>query len=251
MMKFASISAVFLAAMTAAPIAESSAILYTTTELGPDFRFLTDPGGKDYGVSTMGGLIYAFDKSPVSNINLDSFSQSQNTEYVLTLQVGNYQAGYAMGHGESPYGYFPSFMGYSSGWNSSRPDVVSDLNIKGQVVGIGSLFEGSGPSSFQQKGTFAAFSAVDEKSHGGFGGNGSVVDNLNNYLATIPGVSLTSADEIDDLGRIIARGSDGNAYLLTPVGLGAPATVPEPSPLWMLGLAGPAFGLRAIRRRGR
>jgi PEP-CTERM motif len=62
-------------------------------------------------------------------------------------------------------------------------------------------------------------------------------------------VGLTSAFKIDDLGRILAQGSDGHDYLLTPTALGSPETVPEPSSVMVFGVVGSLLGLRSIRRR--
>jgi hypothetical protein len=71
---------------------------------------------------------------------------------------------------------------------------------------------------------------------------------LNNYIQTIPGVTLTSPVTIDDLGRIIAVGSNGDDYLLTPLALGPPATAPEPTAFALLTVGSAAL---AIRRRFR
>ena len=101
---------------------------------------------------------------------------------------------------------------------------------------------------YKAGGSYAAFSDVNGQSHGF---DAPVVDNLNTYIAPIPGVTLTSAVKIDDLGRILTRGSDGHDYLLTPDALGPAATVPEPTTLMMLGLVGTTIAFRSIRRRWR
>jgi hypothetical protein len=248
-MKLVTKALVILLVQLATSVASAASILYSTNDLGTNSRTLTGTDRQEFGVTGLNGVAYAFDKSPVTQIDVQSFSPWQNSSYYLTMQAGNYQVGYGMAHelDHSPYGYFPSFMSFSAGWNTGGPNPVSDLNIQGQVVGIGAIFQGSGPSAFQQMGTFAAFSAVGEKSHG----FGSDVNNLNNYIATIPGVSLTSAVMIDDLGRIIADGSDGHAYLLTPEALGPAATVPEPTTALLLVLAITGYGIRSRCRGSR
>ena len=61
-----------------------------------------------------------------------------------------------------------------------------------------------------------------------------------NKLMSLNGVTLTDATALNDLGQIVADGSDGNAYLLTPI--------PEPSTYAaILGVA--ALGLAVMRRR--
>jgi len=103
-----------------------------------------------------------------------------------------------------------------------------------------------GQSIYLQKpGSIAAFSDVNGFTHPT---DAALGDNLNNYIATIPGVSLTSAVKIDDLGRIIAVGSDNHEYLLTPVALSSASPVPEPTAAMMLGMAGIVLGFRALRR---
>jgi PEP-CTERM motif len=240
-MRIALIRAATILGLLTASRAEAG-ILYSTTDIGTSYQFLTGSGGQEYGVTGSTEITYVFDKSPVTKIDIES--QEGANFYRLYLQSGSYKVGFGLSEDPPGPNYpaaYPSFMNVNSGWNTSGEGLpVNDINIQGQVVGVGLLAPvGSG--------TFAAFSAVGEKSHGG--GFGLVVDNLNNYITTIPGATLTSAVAIDDLGRIMAYGSNGHAYLLTPVELGAPATVPEPSTALMMGLAGSLFGLRSVRRQ--
>ncbi len=243
-MKIALFGAATILGLLAASRAEA-AILYTTTDLGTSYQLLTTTSGQDYGVTNSNGSVsYAFDKSPVTKIDVEGTSGFGAGYYVLAMQSGFYQVGYNVSEstpGPNVPGFTPSFEGLNHGWNTTGlPLPVSDINLHGQVVG-------TGDSSPLGSGTYAAFSAVGEQSHGG--GFGFIVDNLNNYIASIPGVTLTSAVVIDDLGRIIAFGSNGHDYLLTPNALGAPATVPEPSTWLIFGLAGSLFGLRSVRRQ--
>ena len=141
---------------------------------------------------------------------------------------------------------YPTFEFVNGGWftqsnfiySHGNGSPVSDINSQGQAVGMSQYLVG-------QVDIYAAFTGPNLHNQG----EGFVADNLNNYIATIPGVSLTSAVNIDDLGRIVAFGSNGDAYLLTPDALGVPATVPEPSTALMMGLAGSLFGVRSVRRQ--
>jgi probable HAF family extracellular repeat protein len=74
---------------------------------------------------------------------------------------------------------------------------------------------------------------------------GQMMD-LNALLPSGTGFTLTVASGINDKGQIIASGSNGHGYLLTPDGLSA---TPEPSALALLALGG--AGLLACRRRRR
>jgi hypothetical protein len=162
---------------------------------------------------------------------------------VLTLQNGSYKVGYIYGDilfdGKWKW---PTFEGATFGWATrdfpGLHSPVSDINTLGQVVGTSLL--GNVTTD-----TFAAFSAPGLQNHGG---DAALVDNLNNYIKSIPGVSLTSAVLIDDQGRILAKGSDSHEYLLSPTALGPAATVPEPPAWMMLILASGLFGVRSVRR---
>ncbi len=87
------------------------------------------------------------------------------------------------------------------------------------------------------------------------GGYGDMLDSPYNYTApaTLPFTQFyfTQGQLIDDLGRIVAKASDGHDYLLTPTSLGAPQTVPEPSTLIIFGLGAAALLASGVRRRAR
>ena len=63
---------------------------------------------------------------------------------------------------------------------------------------------------------------------------GGVMIDLNNFLAQSIGTALTDAVDINDSGQIIALGSNGDTYLLTPS--------PEPA-TWIEGASVLAVGL--------
>jgi hypothetical protein len=94
MMKNALMGSVFLLALAAFSRAEASP-LYTSTDLGSSYQLLAGAGGNDYGVTGPLGIIYAFDKAPVTHINIQSVSSESTSLQVLTLQDGNFQFGYA------------------------------------------------------------------------------------------------------------------------------------------------------------
>ncbi len=244
-MKIALFGAATILGLLAASRAEAGAILYTTTDIGTSYQPLADANGQDYGVQGSNGVTYAFDKSPVTQLNVlsDNIIDGQEVRTLLTMQDGAFRVGVSTAQGVFGGLVFPSFEKYAEGWSvSSGSFPVADVNIQGQVVGTTYIV---GPLGIQH---FASFSAVGDVSHTP-NGSDIVSDNLNNYIAAIPGVTLTSAIHIDDLGRIVAFGSDREAYLLTPAGLGGPATVPEPSTGLILGLAGSLFGLQSVRRQ--
>ncbi len=242
------INATMLLGLLAISRAEAAPI-YTTTDLGPGYQLQADAGGQAYDLANAdGSAVYAFDKSPVNSINVQTV-HADGTFQLLTMQDGTHQVGYNTGlSSQAGTIIFPTFSGINMGWfiqggllSTSPP--VADINSLGQFVGTSQYAPGQ--TSPGQTSTYAAFSDPTGQAHG----SGSIVNNLNNYIATIPGVSLTSAVKIDDLGRIIAVGSDGNDYLLTPVALGAASPVPEPTTVVTLGLLASLLGFRSIRRR--
>ncbi len=219
--------------------------LFSTTDLGSSYQLKTDSAGHVYGVANAdGSAVYAFDKSPVTAINLNTNTPSQlpDSAYVYTMQNqdGSHRVGYVTSNSTALGDYLrPTLEPVGSGWYT-RPgqSPVNDINVPGQAVGTSLNPSGTG--------NYAAFSDVTGLPHGV---NASVTDNLNNYVATMPGVTLTSAVKVDDLGRILAIGSNGHDYLVNKEALGSPSPVPEPTTTMMIVLVGSLLGVRAIRRR--
>ena len=252
------ISATLLTWAMAATPSDAGAILYNLTNLGSSgYQFQTNADGSDYGVtSNSTGVTYAFDKSPTATISQGVAGTGQSAEYsILTLQNGAFKAGYSVdANPDDPpntptgvhYFKYPTFESPKNDWigGADYIPMLADMNKLGQVVGA-SLIKGKG--YYDQNAYYAAFSAPGVQAHGG---DASIVDNLNNYIAAQPGMSLGWANAIDDLGRIIAAGTNGY-YLLTPVALGDAATVPEPTAVATLGLGGAGWMAYAWRLRRR
>jgi hypothetical protein len=243
---------------------DAAAILYRTTDLGADQLRLPNADGSYSSVTGAAGTAYAFSKAAVTPIDVQLPSESlssQGGDYAkshLTMQSGAFQVGTKEVH-DPPQGIFvvPSFQtptGMRNGFGglgdlndawigADANGTVRDLNVLGHAVGAGLVQPGKSSA------TYAAFSAPGLVGHGGYA---PTVDNLNNYIAPLPaGISLTSALKIDDLGRIIALGSDNHDYLLTPTALGDAATVPEPTTLATVCVLGITLWIRARGRQAR
>ena len=240
--------------------------LYSTTDLGAGYTLNSAPDNSVNGLTAADGTAYAFDKSPISYIH-ETFYNSYGIDPripgqsdIPTMYLGVHTSAYmeyTVTDGIHKVGYLydpvfgqpaagPSFLGVGTAWHGVDVRLVSDFNIHGQAVGTSDLAGAASSAS----GTYAAFSAPNFTQHDFLSVEqaSSGVDNLNNYIAPIPGVSLTSAFKIDDMGRILAQGSNGDTYLLTPVVLGQPAPVPEPGSVAIFGLAILALGYRSARR---
>lgn len=104
-------------------------------------------------------------------------------------------------------------LGTLGGWGTS---FAYSINNAGQVVGssdrcpcvLGSLLS---PHAFVT------------------GANGTEMTDLNSLVTLDSGIDLTDATGINDMGQIIANGSNAHAYLLTA----APAAVPVPAAAWL------------------
>lgn len=219
--------------------------LYSATDLGAGYTLQTNPDGSAYGVTNaVGTITYAFDKAPVQVTstfsNYDPWTHMTYDPNLSTFfKINGYEA----------YNYEVSrndIVTTSIGWLGSNDfNPILDMNSSGQIVGaLGSDGDGQ-PQS-------ARFSEPGMKNHPDSGIGGEYYsDELNHYVAPIPGSPyLISAFKIDDLGRILAEGDNGHDYLLTPVALGDPATVPEPTSLMVFAVAA-AYGLFRRWPRGR
>jgi hypothetical protein len=216
-----------------------ASVLYSTTDLGASYQLKSNAGGEIYGVTNATGqVVYAFDKSPVTPIHLQTNDSVHDAYTVLTMQNGSHQVGYTFDNLLGQFAYVPTFEPILNGWQTYTVSPVADLNGNGQVVGKS--------INFTTGLYYAAFSDVNGQSHGY---NAAITDNVNNYINSIPGVTLTSAVKIDDLGRILASGSNGDQYLLTPVGLGQPVTIPEPSSIISFCLVAEFLRRHSIRRK--
>jgi len=116
-------------------------------------------------------------------------------------------------------GTAPTALGSLGGTNS----YASDINQSGSVVGYADLAGSAGTSAFLYQ-------------------NGNLYD-LNTRVLNLGAWRLLEAVSINDSGWIVGRGMYGGeerAYLLTPIAAAAasaPAEVPEPKTLLLMGAA--------------
>ncbi len=226
--------------------------LYGVTDLGSSYQFQTDASGQINDVTAADGrTTYAFDKAPVTAISERAIFPPNLSHFysytMYTLSEGPYKVGYYYDYNYSgtstipnlPHEFFfPTFNHAEHGWfTTPGTSPVTDLNAHGQVVGLGQYYD--------KPGTYAAFSDVNGQSHGS---GPDLPDNLNLYIPPLAGVSLTEALKIDDDGRILTAGSNGDYYLLTPVGLGDPVPVPEPTVLMAFLTVAVGLGIQRYRR---
>ncbi|QEH36994.1 hypothetical protein OJF2_55790 [Aquisphaera giovannonii] len=239
-----------LIAISGSPLGASPipiAMAFRVTDLGTGYRLQADSAGLVHGViSGDGGQTYAFEKSPVTALDEHVSFSPHAGETIWTMQNGAHRAGYQSNNTFS--GTYPVTNSttdgktetVSNGWNG-RP---TDLNASGHYVGYAASTDWGAPA------TYAMASGLP----GMESGVGALYyNNLNNYIPQGLGTRLTSAIQIDDLDRILARGEDGHVYLLTPNGLGLPSPVPEPTSLVLciLVLCGAALNARRMRAGGK
>lgn len=229
--------------------------LYNTIDLGAGYTLSAKPDKSIYSVTGADGVTYAFDKSPITYIgNPEHHTMPVGHEdmfWAYTITDGIHQVGYVYDTTEAGRAYYSSPTIENAGQAWALPGDQSpalDFNIHGQVVGRSGNMDNDGNVDNV---SHAAFSDLDFKSHNDFSKGIFRADNLNDYITPIPEVSLTSALKIDDAGRILAQGSNGDSYLLTPVELGLPSPIPEPGSIAIFGLAILALGVRSARGRPR
>lgn len=212
-------------------------VIYSTTDLGTGYQLQSD--GNRY-VSVANGannVQYLFDKSPNQLLQEYIPGGSHEGDFTMyTISNDSGEVGYKQWSHGSIEGtiLFPTFSPWYGAWFTKSSYPVADMNIHGQVVGRSDVFG-------------AAFSDINHTLHGD--PLDREADDLNHYINPIPDATLTSALWIDDLGQIVAQSSDDHYYLLRPLELGPPQTVPEPTTLTILACVGAMLGIRSLRRK--
>jgi hypothetical protein len=205
--------------------------LFSVTDLGKGYHLQADPSGYVHSLTNSdGSATYVFDKSPVTV----TYEPNKQDPLGLDNLVGTYT--FKSGpFSVDTYHYSNNELVWSSvGWvGSFDTPPVHDINVLGQVVGLDRF-------------TLPGMQHLKPDDGPLYGG-----DLLDNYIPQVPGLTLLKdALKIDDQGRIVAEDWNGHDYLLTPLALGAPATVPEPTTLMVFGAVAIAIGVRSLHRRG-
>ena len=150
------------------------------------------------------------------------------------------------------------------GGNSSKAQAINNL---GQIVGGSSTMTAQGLEShafLYENGTMTDIGSLGgglDTSANGINDSGQIVGNsdgrafyysggamvdINSALESPISAVLVNATSINTVGQIVATGSDGHSYVLTPV-----AVVPEPSALGLFSLGLFTLGICALRIRGK
>lgn len=219
--------------------------VFSVTDLGTDFTYVTDQDRTAHFVTDATGTrSYAFERTPpeisyVDHPYPDTDLGRRGIEQILTIKNGPFTATGERWHN----GIWTSSIGWSN-FRFGDPNYnIRDMNTSGQIVGA--------------VGSSARFSLPRMKTHPpngpSSGTSQAFQDMLTSYIPPTPGLGwLTTAFSIDERGRILAQGDNQHYYLLSPLALGPPLPVPEPTPLVTLAVGGICLGLRSIRRsRGR
>lgn len=202
---------------------------YTLTDLGATHTLQKDSGGTIHGVTNAAGTTtYAFEKTPVvvtDGPHETSWNPLEEERWTTKFQT---QAGTYIAY--TQHDYHGDYRTITRVTDNYVWGTVFDANIRGQFLGAG---------------TDGYLKVV-----GVPGYTLSMYPLIQNPVPD-PGFYLKAGGAIDDLGRVLAQGSNGETYLLTPQELGPPQTVPEPTVLALAGLVSLGAASRAAVRRGR
>ena len=224
-----------VATTNAATLTPATDTRYTVTDLGSNlnttFTTQQDSSGAIHSVtSSDGSQTYAFEKSPVSATTTYSHPDEGYPSPTTVFSSGNMTI-YSIGLPNDAYGNFvPYSVTGPLGWGTGIYP-INDINPSGFAVG-------------RLWGTTGAFVS--------YPGQLGDQQNLNDLISDAPGVQLSSAVMVDNLGDIIAVGTlngEYRSFLLTPNG--SPTPTPEPSTLavWgIMGLAGAGMARKGRKR---
>lgn len=90
------------------------------------------------------------------------------------------------------------------------------LYSSGQMTDIGTLGGSSSQADGISNGKIVGWARTALNAQHAFVWSGGTMSDLNNLVVLPMGVSLMEATAINDVGQIVANGTDGRAYLLTP-----------------------------------
>ncbi len=226
--------------------AEAGPLFYNLTDLGTDPKILSAPDGTIYGVTaTDGSATYAFDKTPAivttsPGVAFDN-GELEILHYTVTFKFPD--ATYTVGYDSGPNTIGQYYGRTDNGWFSRNPGGI-DMNLHGQMTGTTN--GGNAAAITDPQGNNLPPPPGVSSSQWW----GQLTSEWYTPPAGIPGFYLKGTPRIDDLGRLLVQGgTEGSTgdpyYLLTPVSMGSPQTIPEPTTLLMVG-----GGLGALVARG-
>jgi hypothetical protein len=222
-----------VAPANAASINTTADTTYNVTDLGSNYTLQQDPSGTVHSVTSGDrSRTYAFEKSPVTITTtfppsspfgggvyeVTTFTSGNLAFYSLMLDANPNEPGNHQVDGPNNYNW------------GTLLQPINDINPSGYTVG-----GGGGPN--------AAFVT--------YPGNLGTAQYLSYVISDAPGVLLSSAVKVDDLGDILAQGTLNGAsqyFLLTPNGPPTPIPAPEPSALVVLAVGITVLGVRSWLR---
>jgi probable HAF family extracellular repeat protein len=205
------------------------------------YTIVSNPGGTTtaQGINNAGTVAGGYALN-YSNFFWDPFTYSNGTfaslgafgpawvTYALAINDSDVIVGYYSNPGSN---YGANAFSYSNGTYTALGTLPGGSSAKADAVNNAGVIVGQSTTA-NSGGNNDAFVLID-----------GVMFDLNSQLFNTLPTTLTNATAINDKGQIVALGSDGDTYLLTPASGNSP--VPEPASLWLLATG----GLCLLRRR--